>query len=1580
MRTRNPLQPFTIYGIFCLILLGACSPANCTFDEFGNAQDEFEYRRLAPDKATLSVRFADRRVRIAPLVLAIPEDVSVEWNLLSGAGQRGSELIRFGREEALEIQDWIEPSRHWLSDIPLLAVNFKGVERASITRAGESSPVPVNIRQATFELVFSQALQSVPPSKGPNSVEPAKDGMRWIARILAVNPEDIDAVRGLPTTDTAEEHGSFSPISLGIHSDGVRTQSLRISTVGSGVVRITGRMARDAGLDTNARSLANLTLFHKGAPYPMATTFQDEGNWGDDDFIWFYHTPVESVQTNTNVYFLGWGDEPGLRIAEEDEEGNALKSGTCRNWDYSVIQLERDNAKLREPEGGFGNVDLFWEMLQETGDSALMDFDLPGLCGKDETENETDRCSDCPDRVPVRIRTLAPRGLDATATVSLGVNGWNSESLLLSATESLLKTTVPLEVLRKKSNRIKVVYSTQAAKGSPKFTYLDWVRLWWPTENSLKDPVLVNPRFPSNEASISLNPSCIRRIPPDVEGDWRLVVDRGSGQMTCRKLAVNEEDGTIETLSAESREAWCLFDLNRATPPEKIEWVTEEILHDTGRQADLLVVTDERFLPVLKEHLSWRENKEGWTYRLATTHQVYDEFSYGIKDLRAIRAYCDYAFRYYPEPRPQYVWLVGESRWDPRNLTQSPGEDMVPTPPTHPDPSIGSSDQEYVQVIGEDPLPDLFVSRVSVSTPEELGDYLHKVVTTEENRSLGWWRARSLMLTDESFDVASEKNLSRGLINHLLPTFIRMEDYPLDTIRNFEAIGRKGKEGRGIRQDVVEEWSQGAALVEYFGHGGITVWSKRALFKGLDRPDSDVYRLQNQGRYPLVLIRSCLSGAVNWPMFPGRVSVAEALVKAPSAGAVAALGASGTEFRQELELFARHIHGAIWNHRMERLSTIRAYAYSRFILRLPDQMDVADQFMLQGDPLLNLVFPQEAQIRTATWEASSATPVLRVEWSKDLTGYTGQLRVHQYGRILFESDSFRESEAAFGRWQIPLPTAALPNLTVALYFWDEAGGRDAFGGCSLPSFDWQAVKLSQPGALSAQPTSSDGERDSKPGDLKLSELAVDPKDPVDGETVFLTHTVTNTGNEPTRIENIRCSVQLEGGATRFLPRVGTDFAAFPFTLFPGQEQAHTWSYEAANPRDHVPVRFFVKTARHEVIQDASFSVGAAPEIDVLSIESAIPERSFPLEGPLELLVRYRNLGDIPTDPLVLVGRDIHSQKSFRTPLPVLEAGKIGETTLSFDTSQSNLSIDLTMKLPEKAITSRVKWKPQRFDIDFTREWDLREAMTDGRTWECVLEAREDLAPLHARYLESAERGFRYVGEAAPRRLGAGELHILNTSHVLAATEAVLGALQSMKGWWISPFSLQAHPDWKGTPLPIRVPWENLPALVGISPTYAKNDQYLGYRMPAFRMENGSETFNAHPNNTDFSGILTPKVVEISSPGSDWTLSKIQGAWTGFTGVYLVPLPEVRTPILVLPEEGDWRTALETEWIEKPPDRFSVETRTRKGDSDWSKWRHTKTEDLVRGDRIQMRCWFDPTTREEDLVIRSVTLRVKRNQE
>ena len=46
---------------------------------------------------------------------------------------------------------------------------------------------------------------------------------------------------------------------------------------------------------------------------------------------------------------------------------------------------------------------------------------------------------------------------------------------------------------------------------------------------------------------------------------------------------------------------------------------------------------------------------------------IYNRYSYGEKDFRAIRECLADLLARTSQPKPRFLWLVGESRWDPKN-------------------------------------------------------------------------------------------------------------------------------------------------------------------------------------------------------------------------------------------------------------------------------------------------------------------------------------------------------------------------------------------------------------------------------------------------------------------------------------------------------------------------------------------------------------------------------------------------------------------------------------------------------------------------------------------------------------------------------------------------------------------------------------------------------------------------------------------------------------------------------------------------------------------------------------------------
>ena len=316
---------------------------------------------------------------------------------------------------------------------------------------------------------------------------------------------------------------------------------------------------------------------------------------------------------------------------------------------------------------------------------------------------------------------------------------------------------------------------------------------------------------------------------------------------------------------------------------------------------------------------------------------------------------------------------------------------------------MGSNDQWYTYLAGDDSFPDLVVSRVSVSTTDELENYLEKARLWREPKTTGWWRSTSLELADRGFLNSVRAIFERGLYRYYYPSAFHLRDYPMDVLRKFEAIGREGMEGRGARDDVVDKWNEGASVVEYLGHGGITVWSKEAMFMGLNRPDSDVDRLEEKDYAPFVFIRSCLSGAINWPTFPGEVSVSEALIRAKRKGATQIIGAVGTEQQADQERFATHLYSGLFNHGLDMIGEAKVYGHCKSILQNKRLEEVCNQYILHGEPTLAFLRPEVFNGISAKVSGSRLSLGLSVELEPLYSG-RAQIRVHNLEDLVFESE------------------------------------------------------------------------------------------------------------------------------------------------------------------------------------------------------------------------------------------------------------------------------------------------------------------------------------------------------------------------------------------------------------------------------------------------------------------------------------------------------------------------------------------------------------------------------------------------
>ena len=110
---------------------------------------------------------------------------------------------------------------------------------------------------------------------------------------------------------------------------------------------------------------------------------------------------------------------------------------------------------------------------------------------------------------------------------------------------------------------------------------------------------------------------------------------------------------------------------------------------------------------------------------------IYNEFSDGIFNPFAIRRFLRYAYNSWQQPAPTYVVLVGDAHYDYKNtrLSRFYREDpnfrgtynlypiFVPTYHGWATPRVGETamDQRFVNISGEDALPDMLIGRTLCS-------------------------------------------------------------------------------------------------------------------------------------------------------------------------------------------------------------------------------------------------------------------------------------------------------------------------------------------------------------------------------------------------------------------------------------------------------------------------------------------------------------------------------------------------------------------------------------------------------------------------------------------------------------------------------------------------------------------------------------------------------------------------------------------------------------------------------------------------------------------------------------------------
>ncbi len=280
-----------------------------------------------------------------------------------------------------------------------------------------------------------------------------------------------------------------------------------------------------------------------------------------------------------------------------------------------------------------------------------------------------------------------------------------------------------------------------------------------------------------------------------------------------------------------------------------------------------MIISHGDFLESLKPLKNLRE-AQGLSVALIDVEDLYDEFSFGIKNPQAIKDFLTRANSNWQNP-PRFVLLVGDASYDPRNYSGFGNFEYLPTKLIDTFYMETASDDWFVDFDGNG-LPDIAIGRIPVHTVEDAQTVVSKILAYEQGSGVV---QREVVLVSDVNDTFNFEAASRAL-ESVLPGNVSIQ----------EVFRSRFGDDVQVHERLFTLVNQGPLLVNYVGHGSIEVWRGSLLDTGDDG------EFTNGNHLSLFVNMTCLNG---YFQAPNADSLAESLLKAKGGGAVAVWASSG---------------------------------------------------------------------------------------------------------------------------------------------------------------------------------------------------------------------------------------------------------------------------------------------------------------------------------------------------------------------------------------------------------------------------------------------------------------------------------------------------------------------------------------------------------------------------------------------------------------------------------------------------------------------------------------------------------------
>lgn len=685
----------------------------------------------------------------------------------------------------------------------------------------------------------------------------------------------------------------------GIEVDATDTQKwvaaqpgAKIGVKSDGFYRVTRAQLQTAGFDVNAAT-ANWQLYANGAEQPI--------NIGPNgDYIEFYGKGIDLTETDTRIYYLVVGTGAGKRIGTTVLRGVA---GRVVSPNFRQTTVHRDYVNYINSILNGAKTNHFGKLVTTAGDANL--FSLTGVDFNAPTA-----------RIEINVQgfTLTPHQIRVVLNDNeIGsITGANAE--LMTGTFD-----IPTANLREGQNNLRLFSGASNSN-----SFVEDVKISFNRKYSINQNRLSFYTTNYRTARVQGFSTAAIRVLDLTEADNPKFVDN---------LRIEPNGNTFDVVMPSSRgRVLYAFSDDAANSgilsPVSVTANTPSTLSTAANAGGMIILSYKDWMTEAENWANYRRN-DGLTVKVVNIEDVHDEFDFGLPTADSIRSFLNYAKNNWQTP-PNYVLLLGDATYDPRNHSGAGSNNRIPTKIVDTTYMETGSDEALAD-FDADGLAELGIGRVPIRSGAAATAMLAKVNAFEQG--LAQAHARGAMCYSDLPNGYNFEGVCTRLWQNLpsgIPQLL---------------INRSAADARA---QVLSAINSGKFIINYAGHGSVAAWDGNILHR------NDVPNFTNTNANLIIAnMLTCLNGYYIQLNSDG---LSEAMVKKNEGGAIVSWASSGLTTPDIQEIMATRFYQQLNSSSMTRIGDFVKDAKTT----IAGGLDVRLSWVLLGDPTLKIKMPTAA--------------------------------------------------------------------------------------------------------------------------------------------------------------------------------------------------------------------------------------------------------------------------------------------------------------------------------------------------------------------------------------------------------------------------------------------------------------------------------------------------------------------------------------------------------------------------------------------------------------------------------------------